>query len=82
MNFNFPDEMTNMVHAPHWYDVATLGTKKPMLLASFDLTTGKPVLGKGNISEMFVRQLKVIEEDGFKSTRRSSHNFSRIWITI
>ena len=42
LNFNFPDEMTNMVHAPHWYDVATLGTKKPMLLASFDLTTGKP----------------------------------------
>ncbi|MEJ2279097.1 MAG: cellulase family glycosylhydrolase [Candidatus Lokiarchaeota archaeon] len=35
----------NSVHAAHWYDVATTGTKKAMLKANYDLTTGTPVIG-------------------------------------
>ncbi|MFW9938714.1 MAG: cellulase family glycosylhydrolase [Candidatus Thorarchaeota archaeon] len=51
----------NAVHAGHWYDNATLGTKRPMIKANFDSFSNKPVIGKGNIREMFKRQLGIIK---------------------
>ncbi len=62
--FHLPLELNNVVFAPHWYDVATLGTKKPMLLANFDMMTNKPVVGPGNVADMFVRQLACLKEMG------------------
>jgi len=58
VNLNVPK---NVVNASHWYDVATIGTKKPMLKANFNLMTGKPVVGKGNVQEMFIKQLETIK---------------------
>ncbi|MHA1488356.1 MAG: cellulase family glycosylhydrolase [Promethearchaeota archaeon] len=57
LNFILPE---NVVNATHWYDVATLGTKRPMLKANFDILTGKPVIGKKKVQKMFTRQLGVI----------------------
>ncbi len=55
------DIPTNSVHAAHWYDVATTGTKRAMLKANYNLITGKPVVGKKNVQEMFFSQLKIIK---------------------
>jgi hypothetical protein len=52
----------NIAHAAHWYDVATLGTQKPMLKANFDIVSNKPVIGKTNVQKMFINQLKLIKE--------------------
>lgn len=62
--FEFPPALGDLVFAPHWYDVATLGTKKPMLLANFDMMSNKPVVGPGSVAEMFSRQLGVIRDMG------------------
>ncbi|MFW9773378.1 MAG: glycosyl hydrolase family 5, partial [Candidatus Thorarchaeota archaeon] len=58
----------NVVHAGHWYDGATLGTKRPMIKASYDISEDKIVMGKKNIQEMFNRQLNNI-----KSIAQSIH---------
>lgn len=55
------DIPTNSVHAAHWYDVATTGTKRAMLKANYNLITGKPVVGKKNVQEMFFSQLEIIK---------------------
>ncbi len=52
----------NSVHAAHWYDVATVGTKKAMLKANYNLITGKPVVGKGNVKKMFKSQLESVKK--------------------
>jgi len=51
----------NSVHAAHWYDVATTGTKKAMLKANYNLITGSPVIGKKNVQQMFISQLENIK---------------------
>ena len=51
----------NVVHAGHWYDGATLGTKRAMIKANYDLSEEKIVMGKGNVQEMFIRQLSKIK---------------------
>jgi len=53
---------SNIVNSGHWYDVATIGTKKPMLKANFDILEDKPVIGKKNIQNMFIKQLKIIKD--------------------
>lgn len=58
--------LSNMVNASHWYDVATLGTQKPMLKANFDIVSNKPVIGKNNVQHMFNRQLAAIKEYSMK----------------
>ncbi|MFW9785243.1 MAG: cellulase family glycosylhydrolase [Candidatus Heimdallarchaeota archaeon] len=65
LTFNVPE---NVVHAGHWYDGATLGTKRPMIKASYDISEDKIVMGKKNIQEMFNRQLNNI-----KSIAQSIH---------
>ncbi|MFX1447594.1 MAG: cellulase family glycosylhydrolase [Promethearchaeota archaeon] len=52
----------NSVHAAHWYDVATTGTKKAMLKANYNLVTGNPVIGKNNVRQMFISQLENIKK--------------------
>ncbi len=56
--FNVPD---NVVNAAHWYDGPTVGTRRAMLKASFDVMTGKPVMGKQKVQKMFIRQLSTIK---------------------
>lgn len=58
LDFDVPKDA---VHAGHWYDGATLGTRRPMIKANFDTYTNKPVLGKKNVREMFIRQLGIIK---------------------
>ena len=58
--------INNMVNASHWYDVATLGTQKPMLKANFDIISNKPVIGKNNVQKMFNKQLAMIKEYSMK----------------
>ncbi|TXT66605.1 MAG: hypothetical protein BAJALOKI3v1_20068 [Promethearchaeota archaeon] len=52
----------NVVHAGHWYDAATLVTKRPFLRANYDITRDKLVIGKQNVQKMFTHQLKLIKE--------------------
>ncbi len=52
----------NVVNASHWYDLATLGTKRPMLKANFNTATGKPIVGKNHVINMFQSQLASIKE--------------------
>ncbi|MFX0040683.1 MAG: cellulase family glycosylhydrolase [Candidatus Heimdallarchaeota archaeon] len=66
IQFDVPD---NVVHAGHWYDGPTLGTKKPMIKASYDIVEDKIIMGKKNIQEMFKRQLSNI-----KSISNSFHD--------
>ncbi|NHJ23723.1 MAG: glycosyl hydrolase family 5 [Candidatus Lokiarchaeota archaeon] len=56
------DFPSNIVNAGHWYDVATLGTQKPMLKANFDTISNKPVIGKNNVQNLFIKQLSIIKE--------------------
>jgi len=55
------DIPSNSIHAAHWYDVATTGTKKAMLKANYNLITGSPVIGKKNVQQMFISQLENIK---------------------
>ncbi|GAH68636.1 unnamed protein product, partial [marine sediment metagenome] len=52
----------NSVNASHWYDVATIGTKRPMLKANYDPIAEKPIVGKKNVQSMFIRHLGMIKE--------------------
>jgi hypothetical protein len=49
------------INAPCWYDVATSGTDRPMIKASFNLMTDKPVIGQENIQKMFISQIHYIK---------------------
>jgi hypothetical protein len=53
---------SNSVHAAHWYDVASMGTKRAMLKANYNLITGKPVIGKANVQKLFITQLECIKD--------------------
>jgi hypothetical protein len=58
----------NTVNATHWYD-PSLGTKRPMIKASYDMAADKIVMGKKNVQDMFIRQLNHI-----KNISKSIHN--------
>ncbi|MHA1341351.1 MAG: cellulase family glycosylhydrolase [Promethearchaeota archaeon] len=60
--FSLPSNLLNIVNEPHWYDVATVGTKRAMLKASFDIVNDKPVVGKSNVVKMFSAQLKMMKK--------------------
>lgn len=51
----------NSVHAPHWYDVATMGMKRFMGKASYDIMKGTTVIGGGRIRKMFTEQLEALK---------------------
>ena len=58
LTFNVPKKV---VHAGHWYDGVSLGTKRSMIKANYDIITNKVVLGKKNVQEMFIQQLSNIK---------------------
>ncbi len=49
------------VHAPHWSDVATMGMKRFMGKASYDIMKGTTVIGGGRIRRMFTEQLEALK---------------------
>lgn len=51
------EDAPNIVHAPHWYDVATLISKRFLGWLSFDMERGGIVLGHQHIRGMFARQI-------------------------
>jgi hypothetical protein len=51
----------NSVHAPHWFDVATMGMKRFMGKASYDIMKGSTVIGGGKIRRMFTEQLAALK---------------------
>jgi hypothetical protein len=58
LNFDVPN---NAVHGGHWYDGVTLGTKRSMIKANYDILTNKIVMGKSNVQDMFTKQLGTIK---------------------
>ncbi|MFX0021430.1 MAG: cellulase family glycosylhydrolase [Candidatus Hermodarchaeota archaeon] len=65
LSISVPD---NLVNATHWYD-PSVGTKRPMIKASYDMAADKIIMGKKNVQDMFIRQLKHI-----KNISKSIHN--------
>jgi len=57
-------ESHKIVHAGHWYDFITLITKSYNPVLSFDIGTAKPLVGKKNIAEAFIRQLSELKGEG------------------
>ena len=55
------DVPPNSVHAPHWSDVATMGMKRFMGKASYDIMRGTTVIGGGRIRKMFIEQLQALK---------------------
>jgi hypothetical protein len=55
------DVPPNSIHAPHWSDVATMGMKRLMMKASYDIMKGTTVIGGGRIRRMFVEQLEALK---------------------
>jgi len=51
----------NSVHAPHWFDVATMGMKRFMGKASYDIMKGTTIIGGGRIRKMFTEQLMALK---------------------
>lgn len=72
----------NSVHGANWFDVATMGTKKAMLKANYNLITGKPVVGKGNVKKMFISQLEAVKNYSNLYFRGYSYDYRRIWISL
>ena len=51
----------NVVNAPHWYDVATMGLHRFMDVFSYDFTEGRRVFGRKAIRKAFVRQMATLK---------------------
>ncbi len=60
LKFDLPN---NVVHAGHWYDGASLVTKRVFLRANYDITREKLIIGKRNVQKMFTRQLHLIKQN-------------------
>jgi hypothetical protein len=60
-NFNLPQNEGQFVNAAHWYDAASLTTKKAWLRMSYDIMTDKLVFRKKNVQKMYNRQLAKIK---------------------
>ena len=52
---------TNVVNAPHWYDVATLGLHRFMDTVSYDYISEKRLFGRRAIQKSFQRQLATLK---------------------
>jgi hypothetical protein len=52
-----PDDASNIVFAPHWYDGFVLYTKQFKAFIAVDAHTGRLVIGKGRISRSFAEQV-------------------------
>jgi hypothetical protein len=56
-NFNLPQDEGPFVNASHWYDAASITTKKAWLRMNYDIMTDKLVFGKKNVQKMYNSQL-------------------------
>jgi len=52
---------SNVVNAPHWYDVATLGLHRFMDKFSYDFIEGRRLFGGRAIKKAFVRQMATLK---------------------
>ena len=52
---------SNVVNAPHWYDVATLGVHRFMDVFSYDFVQGKLLFGGKSIKKTFIRQMAALK---------------------
>lgn len=57
-----PDDTPHVVHASHWYDVATLFTKRFNPYVSVDIYQARAVLGPAAITTMFSEQIAAIKQ--------------------
>ena len=55
------DNEFQIIHAPHWYDVATLITKRYFRFFSYDVEHNKLVFGVNRIRKMFSRQMRAMK---------------------
>jgi len=62
---------SNVVNAPHWYDVATMGTHRFMNLFSYDFVKDKILFGKKAIKKTFTRQMATLKGMSDKFSNRS-----------
>jgi len=51
----------NVVNAPHWYDVATLGLHRFMDIFSYDILEGRKLFGGKSIKKAFQHQLATLK---------------------
>lgn len=58
-----PGELPGAVHAGHWYDGATLVTKRYLPFLGADMNTGRLVLGRRRVQRSFVAQLARLEAE-------------------
>ncbi|MFX0070426.1 MAG: hypothetical protein ACFFAO_04975 [Candidatus Hermodarchaeota archaeon] len=56
-NFNLPQSEGPFVNAAHWYDAASITTKKAWLRVNYDIMTDKLVFGKMSVQKMYDNQL-------------------------
>ena len=58
INFVLP---SNIVNAPHWYDVATMGLHRFMDIFSYDFIDGRKLFGRKAIKKAFARQIGTLK---------------------
>jgi len=57
---------SNVVNAPHWYDVATMGLHRFMNKFSYDFINGRKLFGGRAIKKAFVRQIAALKAMAYK----------------
>ncbi|MFX1340421.1 MAG: cellulase family glycosylhydrolase [Promethearchaeota archaeon] len=60
-NFNLSQDEGPFVNAAHWYDAASVTTKKAWIRVNYDIMTDKLVFGKKKVQKMYNRQLAQIK---------------------
>lgn len=60
LNYDLPE---NVVYAAHWYDIATLGTKRAWIKNNLDITNMEIINGQDEVQKMFIRQLSTIKKE-------------------
>lgn len=58
-----PEDAQHIVNASHWYDAATLYTKRFISFASVDVYETKAVFGQWAITDMFSRQMGTLKSN-------------------
>lgn len=58
-----PGDPTDIVNASHWYDAATLYTKRFISFASVDVYETRAIFGQWAITEMFSRQMGILKKN-------------------
>jgi hypothetical protein len=62
-NFDLPQNEGPFVNAAHWYDAASITTKRAWIRMNYDIMTDKLVFGKKKVQKMYNRQLAQIKHN-------------------